>query len=66
MTTTLTTTATRAYHADAISDAIAEAEAILGPLVVTRIECVAEIEATYSNPTRVTSYKATVEATRIA
>ena len=64
MTATLTTTAySLTSHTEAIQDAIAEAEVILGPQhIVTRIECVAEIEATYCDPTRVTSYKATVEA----
>lgn len=60
MTAKLTTTATRAYYADAISDAIADAEKILGSLVVTSIECV--LEPDYS-PRLIGYYKATVEST---
>lgn len=67
MTTMLTTTtATRPYYADAISDAIAEAEAILGTLIVTRIECVAVFEPTPADPLHlyVTGYRAAVECTK--
>ena len=66
MTPKLTTTLTRSHYADAISDAIADAEAILGAPIVTRVECVAVIQSTLADPHHVTGYEATVESTRIA
>lgn len=66
MTATLTTTATRNHYADAISDAIADAEKILGqPFVVTRIECVTDDLRIPSTRSFVRApYTATVESTR--
>jgi hypothetical protein len=65
MTDKLTTTATRTYYADAISDAIADAEAVLGTLIVTRIECVtADPEITGARSSVRAPYTATVETTK--
>lgn len=65
MTTKLTTTATRAHYADAISDAITKAEAILGPLIVTHIECITDDPKTTGGSIVHAPYTATVESTRI-
>lgn len=65
MTTMLSTTASSRTYADAISDAIADAEAIFGrQFIVTRIECVAVFEPTPANPLHlhVTGYRAAVES----
>ena len=67
MNATLTTTAySLNSYAEAINAAAEEAEAILGTLIVTRIECVAVIQSTLADPHHVTGYEATVESARIA